>query len=401
MFNIDLNPFPTYIMDEDNGEDENMMHAEPKSNEITQGNYNNIDTADNSHNDCLPSNPLQQNYPQHRSVLNFNQDPSQGCAKSDASFHFIARKPSPSHSYSTSSYSNKRSYSHVQNQDEDENMVTCSQAQDQSQNYDADGDLSSMSDNDHLQRIKRLRIHEGISFHQIRDRNESNFASTSSTHSMAALHHGHNITSLPVRSARLSLKRPHSFLSVDVNVPVGSNARSTLHNDSNTMDGELEIGEGHLDGSLQFERLSTVSIDDLEIACSTDGGGIGNISSNAKNASTTGAGTRYETFNNILGNLHLERERRARVNGGKTRGQTQVQVPFNANNGSMSSLSTTTTSANNGNDIASGGTINEISASIRQRQNDSSGNSFYNANGCHGNRGIPRKVRLQSNSNLG
>ena len=87
-----------------------------------------------------------------------------------------------------------------------------------------------------------------------------------------------------------------------------------------------------------------------------------------------------------------------------TEQKTQSQVQFDANYGSMSSLSSTTASISNGVGVGTAGTgMIADAASFGQVQNPrGGGNSTYDANAFQGRRvGLPRKVRLQSNSNLG
>ena len=410
------NPFPNHIMDDEDNEDDNMMmNTEPNSNAIN--NYNNHGANSYNHNlngQMYPHHPHHQHHRQqqqsHQNLENF----SQSYATSD-SFNFAARSQAqslPMHtsfassSNSLSSSSNKRSFSHVQ--DDDDSVMKCSQEQEHDNHNDGDGD-GSMSDYNH-HRIKRMRIHEDSYKHNHNQyRHDSNDAPT--TVSSAAQYHGHTVPSLPIRSARLSLKRPHSFLSVDVDVPVGADVGSTgnvhtFHENGASSDVGVDAdadadvdARGRQDeGTLQFERLSTVSIDDLESSCSRDGG----ENTHASVAAATGEA--YENINHVLGDLHLERERRAKMMRMRaTEQKTQSQVQFDANYGSMSSLSSTTASISNGVGVGTAGTgMIADAASFGQMQNPRGGNSTYNANAFQGRRvGLPRKVRLQSNSNLG
>ena len=410
------NPFPNHIMDDEDNEDDNMMmNTEPNSNAIN--NYNNHGANSYNHNlngQMYPHHPHHQHHRQqqqsHQNLENF----SQSYATSD-SFNFAARSQAqslPMHtsfassSNSLSSSSNKRSFSHVQ--DDDDSVMKCSQEQEHDNHNDGDGDGSMSDDNHH--RIKRMRIHEDSYKHNHNQyRHDSNDAPT--TVSSAAQYHGHTVPSLPIRSARLSLKRPHSFLSVDVDVPVGADVGSTgnvhtFHENGASSDVGVDAdadadvdARGRQDeGTLQFERLSTVSIDDLESSCSRDGG----ENTHASVAAATGEA--YENINHVLGDLHLERERRAKMMRMRaTEQKTQSQVQFDANYGSMSSLSSTTASISNGVGVGTAGTgMIADAASFGQMQNPRGGNSTYNANAFQGRRvGLPRKVRLQSNSNLG
>ena len=401
--------------DEDNEDDNMMMNTEPNSNAIN--NYNNHGANSYNHNlngQMRPHHPHHQHHRQqqqsHQNLENF----SQSYATSD-SFNFAARSQAqslPMHtsfassSNSLSSSSNKRSFSHVQ--DDDDSVMKCSQEQEHDNHNDGDGDGSMSDDNHH--RIKRMRIHEDSYKHNHNQyRHDSNDAPT--TVSSAAQYHGHTVPSLPIRSARLSLKRPHSFLSVDVDVPVGADVGSTgnvhtFHENGASSDVGVDAdadadvdARGRQDeGTLQFERLSTVSIDDLESSCSRDGG----ENTHASVAAATGEA--YENINHVLGDLHLERERRAKMMRMRaTEQKTQSQVQFDANYGSMSSLSSTTASISNGVGVGTAGTgMIADAASFGQMQNPRGGNSTYNANAFQGRRvGLPRKVRLQSNSNLG
>ena len=401
--------------DEDNEDDNMMMNTEPNSNAIN--NYNNHGANSYNHNlngQMRPHHPHHQHHRQqqqsHQNLENF----SQSYATSD-SFNFAARSQAqslPMHtsfassSNSLSSSSNKRSFSHVQ--DDDDSVMKCSQEQEHDNHNDGDGDGSMSDDNHH--RIKRMRIHEDSYKHNHNQyRHDSNDAPT--TVSSAAQYHGHTVPSLPIRSARLSLKRPHSFLSVDVDVPVGADVGSTgnvhsFHENGGSTDVGVDAdadadvdARGRQDeGTLQFERLSTVSIDDLESSCSRDGG----ENTHASVAAATGEA--YENINHVLGDLHLERERRAKMMRMRaTEQKTQSQVQFDANYGSMSSLSSTTASISNGVGVGTAGTgMIADAASFGQMQNPRGGNSTYNANAFQGRRvGLPRKVRLQSNSNLG
>ena len=410
------NPFPNHIMDDEDNEDDNMMmNTEPNSNAIN--NYNNHGANSYNHNlngQMYPHHPHHQHHRQqqqsHQNLENF----SQSYATSD-SFNFAARSQAqslPMHtsfassSNSLSSSSNKRSFSHVQ--DDDDSVMKCSQEQEHDNHNDGDGD-GSMSDYNH-HRIKRMRIHEDSYKHNHNQyRHDSNDAPT--TVSSAAQYHGHTVPSLPIRSARLSLKRPHSFLSVDVDVPVGADVGSTgnvhsFHENGGSTDVGVDAdadadvdARGRQDeGTLQFERLSTVSIDDLESSCSRDGG------ENTHAGVAAATGEAYENINHVLGDLHLERERRAKMMRMRaTEQKTQSQVQFDANYGSMSSLSSTTASISNGVGVGTAGTgMIADAASFGQMQNPRGGNSTYNANAFQGRRvGLPRKVRLQSNSNLG
>lgn len=412
------NPFPNHIMDDEDNEDDNMMmNTEPNSNAIN--NYNNHGANSYNHNlngQMYPHHPHHQHHRQqqqsHQNLENF----SQSYATSD-SFNFAARSQAqslPMHtsfassSNSLSSSSNKRSFSHVQ--DDDDSVMKCSQEQEHDNHNDGDGDGDgSMSDDNH-HRIKRMRIHEDSYKHNHNQyRHDSNDAPT--TVSSAAQYHGHTVPSLPIRSARLSLKRPHSFLSVDVDVPVGADVGSTgnvhsFHENGGSTDVGVDAdadadvdARGRQDeGTLQFERLSTVSIDDLESSCSRDGG------ENTHAGVAAATGEAYENINHVLGDLHLERERRAKMMRMRaTEQKTQSQVQFDANYGSMSSLSSTTASISNGVGVGTAGTgMIADAASFGQMQNPRGGNSTYNANAFQGRRvGLPRKVRLQSNSNLG
>ena len=401
--------------DEDNEDDNMMMNTEPNSNAIN--NYNNHGANSYNHNlngQMYPHHPHHQHHRQqqqsHQNLENF----SQSYATSD-SFNFAARSQAqslPMHtsfassSNSLSSSSNKRSFSHVQ--DDDDSVMKCSQEQEHDNHNDGDGD-GSMSDYNH-HRIKRMRIHEDSYKHNHNQyRHDSNDAPT--TVSSAAQYHGHTVPSLPIRSARLSLKRPHSFLSVDVDVPVGADVGSTgnvhsFHENGGSTDVGVDAdadadvdARGRQDeGTLQFERLSTVSIDDLESSCSRDGG------ENTHAGVAAATGEAYENINHVLGDLHLERERRAKMMRMRaTEQKTQSQVQFDANYGSMSSLSSTTASISNGVGVGTAGTgMIADAASFGQMQNPRGGNSTYNANAFQGRRvGLPRKVRLQSNSNLG
>jgi len=410
------NPFPNHIMDDEDNEDDNMMmNTEPNSNAIN--NYNNHGANSYNHNlngQMYPHHPHHQHHRQqqqsHQNLENF----SQSYATSD-SFNFAARSQAqslPMHtsfassSNSLSSSSNKRSFSHVQ--DDDDSVMKCSQEQEHDNHNDGDGDGSMSDDNHH--RIKRMRIHEDSYKHNHNQyRHDSNDAPT--TVSSAAQYHGHTVPSLPIRSARLSLKRPHSFLSVDVDVPVGADVGSTgnvhtFHENGASSDVGVDAdadadvdARGRQDeGTLQFERLSTVSIDDLESSCSRDGG------ENTHAGVAAATGEAYENINHVLGDLHLERERRAKMMRMRaTEQKTQSQVQFDANYGSMSSLSSTTASISNGVGVGTAGTgMIADAASFGQMQNPRGGNSTYNANAFQGRRvGLPRKVRLQSNSNLG
>ena len=401
--------------DEDNEDDNMMMNTEPNSNAIN--NYNNHGANSYNHNlngQMRPHHPHHQHHRQqqqsHQNLENF----SQSYATSD-SFNFAARSQAqslPMHtsfassSNSLSSSSNKRSFSHVQ--DDDDSVMKCSQEQEHDNHNDGDGDGSMSDDNHH--RIKRMRIHEDSYKHNHNQyRHDSNDAPT--TVSSAAQYHGHTVPSLPIRSARLSLKRPHSFLSVDVDVPVGADVGSTgnvhsFHENGGSTDVGVDAdadadvdARGRQDeGTLQFERLSTVSIDDLESSCSRDGG------ENTHAGVAAATGEAYENINHVLGDLHLERERRAKMMRMRaTEQKTQSQVQFDANYGSMSSLSSTTASISNGVGVGTAGTgMIADAASFGQMQNPRGGNSTYNANAFQGRRvGLPRKVRLQSNSNLG
>ena len=401
--------------DEDNEDDNMMMNTEPNSNAIN--NYNNHGANSYNHNlngQMYPHHPHHQHHRQqqqsHQNLENF----SQSYATSD-SFNFAARSQAqslPMHtsfassSNSLSSSSNKRSFSHVQ--DDDDSVMKCSQEQEHDNHNDGDGDGSMSDDNHH--RIKRMRIHEDSYKHNHNQyRHDSNDAFT--TVSSAAQYHGHTVPSLPIRSARLSLKRPHSFLSVDVDVPVGADVGSTgnvhtFHENGASSDVGVDAdadadvdARGRQDeGTLQFERLSTVSIDDLESSCSRDGG------ENTHAGVAAATGEAYENINHVLGDLHLERERRAKMMRMRaTEQKTQSQVQFDANYGSMSSLSSTTASISNGVGVGTAGTgMIADAASFGQMQNPRGGNSTYNANAFQGRRvGLPRKVRLQSNSNLG
>lgn len=405
--------------DEDNEDDNMMMNTEPNSNAIN--NYNNHGANSYNHNlngQMYPHHPHHQHHRQqqqsHQNLENF----SQSYATSD-SFNFAARSQAqslPMHtsfassSNSLSSSSNKRSFSHSHVQDDDDSVMKCSQEQEHDNHNDGDGDGDgSMSDDNH-HRIKRMRIHEDSYKHNHNQyRHDSNDAPT--TVSSAAQYHGHTVPSLPIRSARLSLKRPHSFLSVDVDVPVGADVGSTgnvhsFHENGGSTDVGVDAdadadvdARGRQDeGTLQFERLSTVSIDDLESSCSRDGG------ENTHAGVAAATGEAYENINHVLGDLHLERERRAKMMRMRaTEQKTQSQVQFDANYGSMSSLSSTTASISNGVGVGTAGTgMIADAASFGQMQNPRGGNSTYNANAFQGRRvGLPRKVRLQSNSNLG
>jgi hypothetical protein len=140
----------------------------------------------------------------------------------------------------------------------------------------------------------------------------------------------------------------------------------------------------------QFDRLSTVSIDDLS-SCSRDRDNATDHHVGAGN----GAAASYKNVNHVLGNLHLERERRAKsmragvgIGSGSATATASSQnhthppppppqvrhIQLGTRQGSFSSLSTNTNT--NTNSVAIGGSL---------RNNGS----------------VSRKVRLQSNSNLG
>lgn len=188
---------------------------------------------------------------------------------------------------------------------------------------------------------------------------------------------------------RRNLKRPHSSLSIDATAGSANTFFSSIYsedmavaiNDQGFSQRPVVpmTSDGHCNFH-KFERLSTVSAEEIERTENAllNNGDRGcdqpiritheeNIEESDQRYSH-----QYESFNSVLGSLHLERERRAREM--RMRKQSNPHFEMNVNSGSVSSLTSFSTAA---------GT--EIDGKNRR--------------GNHGK--IPKQVHLQSHSNLG
>jgi hypothetical protein len=184
-----------------------------------------------------------------------------------------------------------------------------------------------------------------------------------------------------------NLKRPHSSLSIDATAGSANTFFSSIHSEEMAVaineQGFIQQSSPPVTGEnyafQNFERLSTVSADDIERAKNElqnhGNGGCDRQfqlqSGENREESDQQDNHRYESFNSMLGTLHVERERRIREM--RMRKQSNPLPEMNVNSGSVSSLTSFSTAAGTETDGKNG----------------------------RGNRWkIPKQVHLQSHSNL-
>ena len=179
---------------------------------------------------------------------------------------------------------------------------------------------------------------------------------------------------------KTSLKRPHSFLSIDATAGSANTFLSSVGSDEVHLAAVAIAVEGHMRGP-PLKRLSTVSIEEMERGlheqCDAmqlsqengDGHGEGQVEHVHLPEQDHGDNhSDYKNFNNVLGSLHLERDRRNKEMSNVRRGRS-----LQTTSGSVSSLTSFSTATGTGTGAAGG--------QSRWR--------------------IPKQVHLQSFSNLG
>ena len=175
-----------------------------------------------------------------------------------------------------------------------------------------------------------------------------------------------------------NLKRPHSFLSIDATAGSANTFLSSVGSDEVDLVAVAIALEGHMRGP-PFKRMSTVRIDELERGlpgqCDamqlSQENGDGHGEGQAEHVHLPHHGDEhsdYKNFNNVLGSLHEERERRNKEMSNLSRRRS-----LQTTSGSVSSLTSFSTTTGTGTGAAGG--------QNRWR--------------------IPKQVHLQSSSNLG